>query len=84
MTIKDTIKKALARYVQRKEGITDVEVTGWEEEFDVYSYGGCETCGPEYDKEYSVTIAYIWEGKARVTTHTGTFTELIKELDTDD
>lgn len=81
MTIEDSIKAAMAKYVERIQGISGVEVTSWEEEFDVYSYGGCETCGPEYEKEYTVTINYIWENSRRAVTHSGSFTELIRELD---
>jgi hypothetical protein len=84
MNIEESIKRAMARMIERKQEITDVEVTSWEEEFDVYSYGGCETCGPEYDKEYSVWIYYNWENSRRSYIYNGKFTDLIKELDTDD
>lgn len=80
MTIEEKIKEAMAGYVERKEGITGVTVTSWEEEFDIYRYGGCETCGYD-EKEYTVTIYYTWENSNRCTVHSGTFTDLIKELD---
>lgn len=81
MKIEESIKAAMAKYVERSQDISGVEVTSWEEEFDVYSYGGCETCGPEYEKEYTVTINYLWDNSRRVSVYTGSFTELIRELD---
>lgn len=81
MTIEESIKAAMAKYVERIQDISGVEVTSWEEEFDVYSYGAGCSCGPEYEKEYTVTIHYLWDNSRRVYTHNGTFTELIRELD---
>jgi hypothetical protein len=80
MKIEDAIKTAMARMIERKDGIK-VEVTGWEEEFDVYRFGGCDTCGPEYEKEYSVVIYFTWEGRSGCSNFSGKFTDLIKELD---
>lgn len=82
MTIENSIKQSLARMIERREGIKDVVVTGWEEEFDTYSYGGCETCGPDYETEYGVTVWYVTPpGKESVFSYSGKFTEPIKELD---
>ncbi len=81
MTVEEMIKKSMARMIERKYDISGVEVSSWEEEFDVYSFGeGC-SCGPEYEKEYSVTMYYSWENKSKCFTHKGTFSELIRELD---
>lgn len=80
MNIEDAIKAAMARMIRRKEGI-EVEVTSWDEEFDVAAYGGCETCGPEYEKEYSVVIWYRYNSRHKCIVYKGRFTDLIKELD---
>lgn len=81
MSIEQSIKNAMAAFIERIERISEVEVTAWEEEFDAYAYGGCETCGPEIEKDYTVTIYYTWNDTPRAYTHRGPFTELIKELD---
>lgn len=81
MNIEESIKSAMARYIERIYDISGVEVSSWTEEFDVYAYGGCETCGPEYDKEYSVDIYYTWDNQAKWHGFKGTFTDLIVELD---
>lgn len=81
MSIEESIKNAMKAMIERTQEISDIEVSSWEEEFDVYSFGGCETCGPEYEKEYTVSIYYRWENTPRVYTYTGSFTDLIKELD---
>ncbi len=84
MSIEEAISSAMGRMIERKDGITDVQVTSWEEEFDVYSFGGCETCGPEYETEYSVWIYYTWEGSSRSYIYKGKFTDLITELDSNE
>jgi hypothetical protein len=84
MSIEDTIKIQLARMLERELNLKDVVVVRFEEEFDAYTYHGCHTCGPEIEKEYSVDIYYVTPGENRmVWTYSGTFTDLIKELDND-
>jgi hypothetical protein len=83
MTVEQSIKNAMSRMLERTLSIESVEVISWEEEFNVYSFGGCSTCGPEFEKEYSVEIWYRDSGtKSDKYYHfAGKFTELIKELD---
>jgi hypothetical protein len=85
MNIEEAIKSAMAKMLERECTLTNVTVTSWEEEFDVYRFGGCDTCGPEYEKEYAVIISYYVDyPEGRVSTYytyKGTFTDLIKELD---
>lgn len=83
MTIENSIKMAMARMIERKLGIKDVVVTSWQEDYDTYAYDGCETCGPEYETEYNVTIRYVTPpgDYGKVFTYSGKFTSLIKELD---
>lgn len=81
MKIQDSIKAAMKVYIERVAEIEDVEITSWEEEFDVYTSGGCSCCNiNDYEKEVSVTIYYTWNG-SRCHTFRGTFTELIQEMD---
>lgn len=79
MTIEDNIKTAMARMIEREEGIS-VEVTGWEEEYDVYLYRSDCSCA-DYDKDFSVSIYHLYEGRRGTFNYSGTFAELIKELD---
>lgn len=86
MTIEEKIKEAMARYIERIKQISGITVTGWDEEFNTYSYGGCDTCGPEFDTEYRVDIWYktvgdLYKGTSQRYTYGGKFTDLIKELD---
>jgi hypothetical protein len=85
MKIEDAIKSAMARMIEKNKEIAGVEVQDWSEEYDKYAFGGCETCGPEYEEEYTVYISYTtpetnsWSASY---TYKGKFTDLIKELDT--
>lgn len=83
MTIENSIKQAMARMIERELEIKDVAVTSWEEDYDTYDYGGCNTCGPNYEIEYRVTIWYVTPpgDYGKVFTYSGKFTDLIKELD---
>lgn len=81
MSIEESIKNAMAVFIERTQDISEVEVTSWDEEFDAYDFGGCETCGPDFEKEYTVTIYYTWNGTSRAYTYNGPFTGLIRELD---
>lgn len=84
MTIEDKIKQAMLTFL-RSQGINASQVQDWSEDYNQYTYGGCETCGPEYEEDYCVTIWYTIDEKNRLVNHaynySGKFTELIKELD---
>ena len=79
MKIEDAIKIAMARMIERREG-HKVEVSGWEEEYDVYMYNSGCSCA-DYDKDFSVTIRYFSKDGRGSFSYPGTFAELIKELD---
>lgn len=85
MTIEESIKLAMARMIERNsEGIENVEVKSWEEEFEKGWSSGCDTCGYGADDDsYKVFIYYTHSGIIKTTyyVHEGTFAELIKELD---
>jgi hypothetical protein len=81
MTVEDSIKKAMARMIERVQDIKDVEVTSWEEEYDVYVYSSGCSCN-DYDKEFSVSVYYTTPDKVKGSySYPGTFAELIRELD---
>lgn len=84
MTIEDKIKKALARMIERKRGISDVVVIDWDEKFYPASFDGtCEFCGGVPDR-YDVTIYYVTPGeRPRTFTYDGKFGDLIRELETE-
>jgi len=86
MKIEDAIKVAMARMIERKNGISNVTVTSWSEEFIRGYLTGCDTCGYGADDDtYEVSISYEAPTvKWGHYTHMGSFAELIKELDTDD
>ena len=84
MTVDEMIKNAMARMIERKLNLEDVTVNSWDEEF-IRSYNtGCDTCGYGADDDsYEVSINYTHPGinRSYYYTHSGTFAELIKELD---
>lgn len=87
MKIEDAIKNAMARMIERKLNLKDVTVNSWDEEFIRGGNYGCDTCGYGADDDsYEVSINYTYPGVNRsyYYTHTGSFADLIKELDTDD
>lgn len=88
MTIEEMIKQAMGRMIERKLGVENVKVISWSEEFERGWYDGCDTCGYGADDDtYKVYITYTVLGgnNAKIArnsyTHTGSFAELLRELD---
>lgn len=79
MTVEESIKTALATYINRK-GVPCTRVTDWIDENWPVSYSGCETCGGD-DIEYLVRVYFVAPGgKPGAYEYNGSFTELIREL----
>jgi len=78
MTWKDRMNAGIGEYL-RSIGVDAIEVTGYNEEVDVYSWGGCETCGPEKDFELSIYYKDS-TGKSRTYTYANTFTEFLNNI----
>jgi len=80
MSWKERMYAGIGEYL-RSLGVDAIEVTSFDEEVDVYSWGGCETCGPEYNKDFSLYIYYRdSNGKKGTYTYGGTFTDFINNV----
>jgi hypothetical protein len=80
MSWKDRMNAGIGEYL-RSLGVDAIEVTGYHEEVDVYSYGGCDTCGPDYDKEFELSIYYKdSKGESKTYTWGDTFTAFLNNI----
>lgn len=57
MSWKDEMHAAMATYL-RDQGVDAVAVEEYTENVYVSDVWGCETCGPEYETDFSMTIYY--------------------------
>lgn len=75
----DTFKGLLLEFIKRWN-VDAVEVTAYEEDYRIESYGGCSTCA--FDEHiYEVDIFYVdRDGFRSCYTYTGKFSELLGEL----
>jgi hypothetical protein len=86
MKIEESIKKAMAQYLERVLTLTDVTVISWDEEFEKAYFTGCDTCGYGGEEdEYIVWISYTTPTSKKKYgknyRYSGSFSELIRELD---
>ena len=81
MTWKDRMYAGIGQYLREKKGLDVVEVLYIDEDVSVYSYGGCDTCGPEYNKDFNLSIYYTdSKGKSGSFYYDGTFISFIDEI----
>lgn len=85
MSIEETIKRAMARLIERKLNIENVVVSSWDEEH-YGGFDGCDTCGYGATSPYKVEIWYTSSSNSKTSyyVYDDSFGELIKELDTDE
>ena len=82
MKIEEAIKLALANMIEDQLNISDVVVTSWNEEYNKAYFTGCDSCGYGGDDEgYEVDVYYMRGESMFSFTYTGSFADLIKELD---
>lgn len=69
----DEMYEEIAKYVGLPEGSKIVHMYD-----STYSYGGCETCGPEY--ETTLEITYELNGESKYTSYGASFSDIMMHL----
>jgi hypothetical protein len=69
MTKFDFEKVLLAYLQQREPQLGAVRVTSFDDYFQTFDRGGCDTCGHTYETEFQIYIRYVDSNK-RGSTHT--------------
>lgn len=72
----------IGQYLREEKGLDVLEVIDIDEDASAYSgFGGCETCGPDYDVDFEVKITYKDRfGKTQVYRYDGTFVDFINGI----
>lgn len=80
MTWKDRMYAGIGEYLRSKD-MDAIKVMYLDEDVSVRGPYGCDTCGPEYDTEFNVTISYINSaGKTEHYYYDGSFVDFLNNI----